>query len=97
MQMADEYKRIFTDEQLAALKPYEQLLKRAAIDGANFYPGMAAIEAVHGIWKQVCKVSARPPYTCGECQFRLFRDCGTCYFDDLRAIAKKNHRKFEIK
>lgn len=78
------------DEEMKALKPYEKNMETAIRAGWASYPGSAALDTMHAIYKRVTGNDTRLNKSCGACVLGLLRDVGRLYF---ARKAQKNGKK----
>lgn len=84
----------FTPDQLKTLQAYEHYFHTALHSGYASYPGQFGVKTIYEIFASVAKqplpeLSA----SCSSCIFRLLRDVGTLYFEDMEEMSKKKRRR----
>lgn len=69
-----------TDEQFNALAPFEQHYKTAIQVNYTRYPGVAAIDTMFSIYKDITKSRININRSCGTCVLHLVQNVGKLYF-----------------
>lgn len=89
-----------TDEQFAALAPYEQNFETALKVNYSRYPGMAAIDMMFRIYRDLTKSRININRSCSVCVLNLVKNVGKLYFAEKErreqlAIAEACHSTLE--
>lgn len=83
-----------TDEQFAAMQPYENHFRTAVKASWSRNPGMSALDLIHDTYVKVTGDKVPLNKGCSHCVLRLLTDMGMIYLADLE---ERNRTKVVVK
>lgn len=78
--------KLFNNEQMKALQPYEKHFDTAIRAAWTLYPGLEALQTMHKLYNEVTGQTFKLNASCGTCVLNLVRDCGTLYYESKKNI-----------